>query len=288
MFKGTFTALVTPFKNNRVDYEKLEELIEIQIKNKISGISPCGCTGEAATLTHDEQKEVIDFTVSKVRGRVQVVAGTGSNSTAETIELTKYAKITGADGALIITPYYNKPTPDGQIAHYTEIANAAKLPIMLYNVPGRTGLDMQPDTVAKLSKNKYIVAIKEACGRADRVGEILSRCDITVLSGDDGLTLPMIALGAQGAVSVVSNIAPRKTSDMVAAALAGKFDKARKLHYELLPVINALFIETNPIPVKAALNMMGKLNGETRMPLCNMRRENIGKLRAVLKKAKMI
>lgn len=288
MFKGAITALVTPFKNGCVDLERYERLIEFQIKNGVDGIAPCGCTGEAATLSHAEQEQVIEFAVRKVRGRVPVIAGTGSNSTTESVSLTKFAKKAGADAALVITPYYNKPTHSGLVAHYKAIAKSGGLPVVLYNVPGRTGLDMQPATIAELSKVKNIVAVKEACGRADRVSDILSLCDITVLSGDDGLTLPMMAVGAKGVVSVVSNIEPKKTARMVADYAAGKFQSAQKLHYELLPVVKALFIETNPIPVKTALKMMGLLNGELRMPLTPLKKSSEAELRRVLKKAKLI
>ncbi|NQT23696.1 MAG: 4-hydroxy-tetrahydrodipicolinate synthase [Candidatus Omnitrophica bacterium] len=284
MFSGSYVALVTPFKENgAVDEKKFEELIEFQIKNGTSGLVPCGCTGEAATLRHEEQKALIKLAVEIVDKRIPVVPGTGSNNTDEALELTRCAKKSGADGALLITPYYNKPTPEGQYRHYAKIAEETKLPLMLYNVPSRTGISMLPETIARLSKIKNIVAIKEASGSLDQISRILSLCDITVLSGDDSLTLPMMAVGAKGVVSVVANIIPKEVNEMVKAYLDGDMAKAVDIHYKILDLTKAMFIETNPIPVKTALKFMGKLNGVLRLPLCEMAKGNEEKLKSVLK-----
>lgn len=289
MFKGSFVALVTPHRaDGSIDEKIFRELIEFQIENGTDGIVPCGCTGEAATLSHDEQKRLIKIAVETVKGRVPVVAGTGSNNTTEAIDLTKYAKKAGADAALIITPYYNKPTPEGQYRHYATIAKTVDIPIVLYNVPSRTGISIQPKTVANLSKIDNIVAIKEASGSLDQVSQILSQCDITVLSGDDSLTLPMMSIGAKGVVSVAANIMPKEVRDMVDLALKGDYDGARRLHFLLLPVFKALFVETNPIPVKTALYLMGKIEANWRLPLCEMTSENLTEFKKILKEAELI
>ncbi|OQX54563.1 MAG: 4-hydroxy-tetrahydrodipicolinate synthase [Candidatus Omnitrophica bacterium 4484_213] len=266
MFQGSYVALVTPFKDGAVDDEKLRELVESQIKQGTNGILPCGCTGEAATLTHEEQKRIIKIVVETVNKRVPVLAGTGSNSTAEAYDLTKYAKEAGANAALVITPYYNKPTSEGQFRHYAKLAELG-IPIILYNVPSRTGISMLPETVARLSKIDNIVAIKEASGSLEQVSKILALCDITVLSGDDSLTLPMMAIGGKGVVSVVANIVPAEVAQMTSAFLEGNIQKAKDLHYKLFPLCKAMFIETNPIPVKTAMKLLGQLNGELRLPL---------------------
>lgn len=283
MFKGSFVAMVTPFINGKVDERKFRELIEYHINNGTDGLVPCGCTGEAATLNHDEQKRLIKIAVETVNKRIPVVAGTGSNNTAEALDLTSYAKKCGCDGALLITPYYNKPTPEGQYRHYEKIAKETDIPIMLYNVPSRTGISMLPETVARLSQIGNIVAIKEASGSLDQVSQILDLCDITVLSGDDSLTLPMMSIGAKGVVSVVANIVPQEVRQMVEAFLNGEIKKAQELHFKVLPLSKAMFIETNPIPVKTSMRIMGRLNGELRLPLCEMRKENEAKLEKALK-----
>jgi len=283
MFKGAFVAIVTPVKNGKVDEKTLGQLIEFQIKNGSSGIVPAGCTGEAATLSHEEQKHLISFTVDVVKKRVPVIAGTGSNNTEEALALTTHAKKAGCDGALMIMPYYNKPTPEGQYRHYERIAKAVDIPIVLYNVPGRTGISMLPETVARLSKIDNIVAIKEASGSLDQVSQILSLCDITVLSGDDSLTLPMMSIGAKGVISVAANIIPADVAKMVNAFLGGNMEEARKLHYKMLPIFKAMFIETNPIPVKASLGIMGLLDAEWRLPLCPPKDETMEKLKKALK-----
>jgi 4-hydroxy-tetrahydrodipicolinate synthase len=289
MFKGCFTAIVTPFdKKGQVDEAKFRELIDFQIENGVSGLVPCGCTGEAATLNHNEQKKLIKVAVEAVNKRVPVMAGTGSNSTQEAVELTEYAKKAGVDGALVITPYYNKPTPKGQIMHYESIAKAADIPVVLYNVPSRTGISMLPETIAELSKIDNIVAVKEASGSLEQVSKIKDLCDITVLSGDDALTLPMMSIGAEGVVSVAANIIPEEVSAMVSAFSNGEFIKARELHYKLYPIFKSMFIETNPISVKTAMMFMDLLNGELRLPLCSMTDENAAKLKEALIEAGLI
>ena len=283
--QGAYVALVTPFKNQDVDEAAVRDLCEFVIAQGIDGIVPAGCTGEAATLTHDEQKKLIKLVVETVNKRVPVIAGTGSNNTKESLELTKYAKDAGADAAMLITPYYNKPTPQGQIRHYETVAKAVDIPIILYNVPGRTGICMTPQTIAELAKIDNIVAIKEASGSLDQVSQIRSLCDITVLSGDDSLTLPMMAIGATGVISVVGNIVPKKVSQLVKAFANGQLAEAQKIHYELVPLCKAMFMETNPLPVKTSLNMMGKIEAEFRLPLCEMRPENLPKLEKALKES---
>jgi len=289
MYKGSIVALVTPFTETfAVDYDAYARLIDWQIEQGTDAIVPCGCTGEAATLSHDEQKQLIKFAVERIAGRVPVIAGTGSNSTTEALSLTKYAKEVGADGALLITPYYNKPTPAGLIAHYTTIANGADIPIVLYNVPSRTGISITPQTVAELSKNANIVAIKEAAGSVDQVSQILGLCPITVLSGDDSLTLPMMAVGATGVISVAANVVPARMAAMCAAFAKGDLAAARAIHFELLPLFKALFIETNPMPVKASLAAMGLIRNVLRLPLTPMLADKYAQLEPVLKQLGLI
>ena len=288
MFKGSFVALVTPFTNGKIDEKKFRELIEFQIKNGTNGIVPCGCTGEAATLTHDEQKRLMDFTVEIVNKRVPVVAGAGSNNTQEAVNLTKHAKKAGCDGVLSITPYYNKPTPEGQYRHYEAIAKSADIPVMLYNVPSRTGISMKPETIARLNEIDNITTVKEASGSLDQISQILSLCDITVLSGDDSLTLPMMSIGAKGVVSVAANIVPKEISSLTGFYLNGKFDEARKLHYKLSPLFKAMFIETNPLPVKASMGLMKLITPEWRLPLCPPLPDTVEKLKSVLKRQGLI
>lgn len=289
MFKGCYTAIVTPFdKEGQMDEAKFRELIDFQIENGISGLVPCGCTGEAATLNHNEQKKLIKIAIEAVNKRVPVLAGTGSNSTEEALELSKYAEKAGTDGVLVITPYYNKPTPKGQIMHYEKIAKAVDIPIVLYNVPSRTGISLLPETIATLNKIDNIVAVKEASGSLEQVSQILSLCDITVLSGDDALTIPMMSIGAAGVVSVAGNIIPEEISNMVAAFAEGDISKARELHYKLYPIFKSMFIETNPISVKTAMMFMDMLNGALRLPLCSMTEANEGKLKEALIEAGLI
>ena len=288
MFKGSYVAIVTPFKNGKVDAKKFKQLVDFQIQNGTNGIVPAGCTGEAATLDHEEQKRFVKLTCEIVDKRVPVIAGAGSNSTEEAISLTRYARKAGCDGVLSITPYYNKPTSEGQYRHYAAIAKKVNIPIVVYNVPSRTGISMKPETVARLSKIDNVIAIKEASGSLDQVSQILSLCDITVLSGDDSLTLPMMAVGAEGAVSVVANLVPQEVHDMVFSFLEGATGRAKELHYKLLPLCKAMFIETNPIPVKTAMKMLRRLNGELRLPLCGMTKDNEAKLKKALKNYGML
>ncbi|NQT06733.1 MAG: 4-hydroxy-tetrahydrodipicolinate synthase [Candidatus Omnitrophica bacterium] len=288
MFKGSFVALVTPFKNSKIDEDKFRELIERQIKNGTDGIVPCGCTGEAATLSHDEQKRLMDITVETVKRRVPVVTGAGSNNTSEAVSLTKYAKKAGCDGVLSITPYYNKPTPQGQYLHFEAVAKAADIPVMLYNVPSRTGISIKPETIAALNKIDNIVAIKEASGSIEQVNQIVALCDITVLSGDDAMTLPIMNAGGKGVVSVAANIIPKEMADLVKLLQEGKIDEAQKLHNRLEPFFKSLFIETNPIPVKAAMGIMRIMEPEWRLPLCPPTADTVKKLEGALKKQGLI
>ena len=289
MFKGSMVALVTPFTDDfGVDFDAYGRLIDFHLEKGTDGIVPCGCTGEAATLSHDEQEACIRFTVERVAGRVPVVAGTGSNSTREALILTRYAKEVGANGALLITPYYNKPTPAGQLAHYKSIAEEVGIPIVLYNVPGRTGTKMLPETIAELGLADNIVAVKEACGSVDQVSQIRVLSDITVLSGDDSLTLPMMAVGATGVISVAANIVPEKMAKLCALFDQGDLAGAQAIHYELTPLFKGLFFETNPMPVKAALAKMGMIKNNLRLPLTPMRTEVFAKLEPILKQLDLI
>lgn len=282
MFKGSIVAIVTPFSDGGVDYDTLESLVEFQISEGTNGILPCGTTGESPTLSHVEHDAVVEFVVKKVNKRVPVIAGSGSNSTRESLRLTRHAKDVGADGALVITPYYNKPTQRGLRHHFEKVAGEVDIPVVIYNVPGRTGVNIEPETVASLAGIPNVVAIKEASGSLDQVSGILSRCDITVLSGDDSLTFPMMALGAKGVVSVLANILPSRVAEMASLFLDGDIESARRLHFELYRLSKDLFIETNPIPVKAALAMMGKIREEYRLPLCPLSNENRKKLERLL------
>lgn len=290
MFKGSIVAIVTPFKKGKVDEKALGDLIEWHIAQGTNAIVPCGTTGESATLDYKEHFRVIEFTIKTVGKRVPVIAGTGANATDETIMITKQAKKAGADGALLVAPYYNKPTQEGLYRHYKAVAEAAKIPIVIYNVPGRTAVNILPSTVARLADIKNIVAIKEATGDMKQVSEVIRLCGdrITVLSGDDFTTLPLLALGGKGTISVSANIVPRLVSRMCALWEKGKFDEARKIHYTLEPLNTAMFIETNPIPVKTALAMMGKIREEFRLPLCEMAPSNKEKLAKALKEFKLI
>ncbi|HET9962116.1 MAG TPA: 4-hydroxy-tetrahydrodipicolinate synthase [Nitrospiraceae bacterium] len=290
MFSGSLVAIVTPFKGGKVDERALGDLIEWQIRSGTSGIIPCGTTGESATLTHAEHDRVVAFTVEVAKKRVPVVAGTGSNSTDEAIALTKHAKRAGADGALLITPYYNKPTQEGLYRHYKAVSEAVDLPLVLYNIPSRTGVNMASSTVARLMTCPTVVAIKEGSGSVQQASEIIQLCGdrITVLAGDDALTLPIMAVGGKGVVTVTANLMPTEMADMVSAFLAGRLAEARALHYKLYPLFTALFYETNPIPVKEALQMMGKINGELRLPLCPMGSDNKDKLARVMKEAGLV
>lgn len=290
MFKGSIVAIVTPFKNGAVDVETLRQLVEFQIEGGTDAIVPCGTTGEASTLDYDEHLLVVKTVVEQVNKRVPVIAGTGSNSTAEAIELTQLAKEAGVDGCLLVTPYYNKPTQEGLYLHYKAVAEAVAIPQILYNVPGRTGVNLLPETVARLAPITNVVAIKEATGSLQQASEVLALCgdQIDVLSGDDFITFPMMACGAKGVISVLANIMPKAVGDLTDAFYAGDLDKARKLHLETLKISNAMFIESNPVPVKTALALMGKCSDEVRLPLCPMSAANKAKLEAILKEYQLI
>ncbi len=290
MFSGSLVAIVTPFRNGKVDERAFGDLIEWQIANGTNGIVPCGTTGESATLTHDEHHRVIRLTVEVVKGRVPVIAGTGSNSTDEAISLTGHAKEAGADGALLITPYYNKPTQEGLYRHYKAVAEAVDIPLVLYNIPGRTGVNMLPATVARLAAMKNIVGVKEGSGSVQQASDIAQACGdrLTVLAGDDALTLPMMAVGAKGVITVTANIMPKEMSQLVASFQAGRIDEARRIHFLLSPLFAALFFETNPIPVKEAMGMMGKIDPELRLPLCAMSADNRNQLTRVLKEMRLV
>jgi len=287
-FRGVYTALVTPFSKGAVDYVRLEKLVESQIAGGVDGIIPVGTTGESPTLSVEEHLKVIEVVIKKAAKRCVIVAGTGANSTSEAIELTMAAKALGADATLQVTPYYNKPTQEGIYRHFSAVADTAGLPVFLYNVPGRSGVAITPETVARLSKNANIVALKEAGGSVDRVSQVRDACDITIFSGDDSLTLPMMSVGAVGIVSVASNIIPKELKQMVDAAAAGKLEQARQLHQKYYPLFRDLFIEANPIPVKTAMAMMGLLEEEFRLPLCPISDANRVKLRATLEKCGLL
>ena len=284
MFKGSIVAIVTPFKNNKLDEKALTDLIEWHISEGTNAIVPCGTTGESATLEYDEHYRVIELTVQVVNGRVPVIAGTGANSTSETVMMTEKAKEIGADGALLVVPYYNKPTQEGLYQHYRTVAESVDIPIVLYNVPARTALNMLPQTVARLAELKNVVAINEATGDMAQVTEIINLCGdkITVLSGDDFTTFPLILLGGAGTISVSANVAPADLSAMCKAANDGNIEEARRLHYKLEPLNKGMFIETNPISVKTALSLMGKIEEEMRLPLCPMASANKDKLKNIL------
>jgi len=284
MFKGAIVAIVTPFKDGAVDEEALRELIEFQIENGTDGIVPCGTTGESATMSHEEHDRVVEITIDAVKKRVPVIAGAGSNSTKEAIRLTKHAYEAGADGALLVTPYYNKPTQEGLYQHYKAVAEAAPIPIIPYNVPGRTSVNLLPETVARLSKISNIVGIKEATGDLKQVSKVIELCgdDFDVLSGDDFTVLPLLAVGGKGVISVISNIIPGDMSAMIDAFEAGDLERARELHYRMSPIVEGCFLETNPIPVKTALAMMGKITLELRLPLYKMADATYQKLTKIM------
>ncbi len=286
MFSGAIVAIVTPFKDSKVDEKAFRDLINFVIKGGVKGIVPCGTTGESATLSHKEHEHVIDITVHEVAKRVPVIAGTGSNSTTEAIRLTRHAKEAGADAALLITPYYNKPTQKGLFEHYKAVACACDIPQILYNVPGRTGVNMSSETVVELSRIDNIVGIKEASGDLVKCSQIVrdTADDFCLLSGEDALNYPILCCGGKGAISVTANVLPGKLSALCKAFEAGDFKNARKLHLELLEINQALFIETNPLPVKTALAMMGMVAEEFKLPLCVMADTSKKRLAEVLKR----
>jgi 4-hydroxy-tetrahydrodipicolinate synthase len=285
---GCYTAIVTPFKNDAVDYPALEKLIEQQIAAGVAGLVPVGTTGESPTLNYKEHDEVIEFVTKKANKRCQIIAGTGGNSTSEAIHLSQHAAKIGADATLQVTPYYNKPTAEGLYRHFSIVAEKSGLPIVLYNVPGRTGREIPVDVVARLSKHQLVIATKEAGGSVDRVNAILDACDITVLSGDDSLTLPMISVGAKGVISVASNIIPKQVSQMVEHALNGNFSQAYQIHKKYYPLFRDLFIESNPIPIKAAMADMKLIAEEYRLPMCEMQPDTREKLRKTLAKLGLV
>jgi 4-hydroxy-tetrahydrodipicolinate synthase len=282
MFRGAMVAIVTPFKNGGVDEETLRQLIEFQIEGGTHGIVPCGTTGESATLSFSEHEQVIEIAIDQVKKRVPVIAGTGSNNTAEAIRLTKHAQKAGADGALMISPYYNKPTQEGLYRHFEKVAASVDIPIIVYNIPGRTAVNIEPATIARMAKIDNIVGVKEATGSVKQITDIIAACgdDFDVLSGEDYITFPLLCVGGKGVISVVSNVAPRDMADLCNLYFEGKFAQARKLYYKLLPLCHALFYETNPAPAKAALAMMRKIpSDEVRLPLVTMSDANRERLR---------
>ncbi|MFC1692025.1 4-hydroxy-tetrahydrodipicolinate synthase [Candidatus Latescibacterota bacterium] len=284
--QGTYTAMVTPFKEGHINEAKLQEMVEFQIKNGVSGLVPVGTTGESPTLSHDEHRKVIDIVIKTVNGRVSVIAGTGSNNTTEAISLTQFAQKAGADGALLITPYYNRPSQTGLINHYRAVAENCDLPLIIYNCPGRTAVNTSAETIVKLSEIPTIIGIKEASGSIDQICEIINRTsyDFSVLSGDDSMTVPIISVGGKGVISVTSNIVPKKMSDMADAALKGNFHEARDIHSELFPLMRLLMkAETNPSPVKSAMNILGMDVGPVRLPLTEPSDENKKQIEKLLK-----
>ncbi len=290
-FSGALTALVTPFSNGAVDEKAYRNLIEWQIQEGIDGLVPCGTTGESATLSHDEHEKVIEICIDQAKGRVPVLAGAGSNNTEEAIRLTRFAKNAGADGALLITPYYNKPTQEGLYQHYKAISTAVDFPLVVYNVPGRTGCNLLPATVGRLAAEfPHIVGIKEATGNLTQVSDVIEECpqNFSILSGDDFTVLPLLTLGGVGVISVTSNIAPRKMADLCKAFAQGNLEKARQIHFELMPLNRVMFVETNPVPVKTALSLMGKVEESFRLPLCPLTDMNKNILQVALQKARLI
>jgi 4-hydroxy-tetrahydrodipicolinate synthase len=290
MLQGAITALVTPFKNGRIDEEAYRALIERQIREGIHGLVPCGTTGESPTLSHDEHKRVVSICIDQVKKRVPVIAGAGSNSTAESLELVKHVQDAGADYALMITPYYNKPTQEGLFQHYKTIASQTRIPIVVYNVPGRTSVNLLPETMARMAELPNIVGLKDATGNLTQGIKTLELCGdkITVLSGDDFTTFPLLCVGGMGVISVISNVVPSDMAGMCNAFFKGDLEGARKLHYKMWPLTEAMFYETNPVPAKTALKMMGQITGEVRQPLCPLSQANETRLRQVMQEYGLI
>jgi 4-hydroxy-tetrahydrodipicolinate synthase len=286
IFTGSFVALVTPFRNGKVDEAKLRELVEMHAANGTDGLVPCGTTGESPTLSHDEHKRVVEVVVEAARKRMKILAGTGSNSTSEAIELTRHAEKAGADGALVVNPYYNKPTQEGLYRHFRAVAESVALPIVVYNIQSRTAVNIETATMSRLVKDvKNVKGVKEASGSLDQMSQVIAACGpgFAVLSGDDNLTLPLMAVGGHGVISVIANILPRETADMVHAALENDIKRARELHYRLFPMARAAFLETNPIPIKEAMAMAGMLEPEFRLPMCRMSEANREVLRGIIR-----
>ena len=283
-FSGCMVALITPFQGNKVDWESLEGLVEFHIENGIHGIVPCGTTGESATLTHQEHNEVVEAVVKYVKKRVPVIAGTGSNSTQEAIDFTRSAEKAGADGALMISPYYNRPTQEGIYQHYKKVASEVHIPLIIYNIPSRTGSKIEPETLARLAEVKNIAGVKEATGSMDQAIEVLRLCGegLEVYSGEDSLTFSLMALGGRGVISTVANVAPREMSQLTRACFEGDWEKGRSIQFQLIPLIRSLFIETNPIPVKTALSLMGKCRGDLRLPMTPMAEPNVKTLKKAM------
>jgi 4-hydroxy-tetrahydrodipicolinate synthase len=290
MFQGVLTAIITPFRNGQVDERALSDFVEWQITAGVDGLVPCGSSGESATLSHAEHRRVVEIVVAAAAGRVPVVAGTGSNNTREAIELTQHAKEAGASAALLISPYYNKPTQEGIIAHFETIANETRFPLVPYNIEGRTASNLLPSTIARLAAHEHIVGVKEASGDLDQMAHIIASCpeDFSVLSGDDSLVLPLLAIGGRGVICTTSNVAPREMCELVRAFQGGDLERARTLHYQLLPLFDALFCETNPIPVKAAVALMGKIDSEIRLPLTPLGDAHRDRLQVVMKDAGLL
>ena len=285
MFRGSIVAIVTPFKNGQVDIPKFKELIEFQIKNGTQGIVPCGTTGESPTLTHEEHNCVVETCVATVKKRVPVIAGTGSNSTAEAVALTRHAAKAGADGALVVTPYYNKPTQRGLYLHFKAVADSVKIPVILYNIEGRTARNIETDTVARLARDcKNIIGVKEASGNLQQIKDVRRACGekFLIFSGDDALTLPVLEIGGVGVISVVANVIPKDVAALITAFNTGNKAKASEINDKMIPLIKAMFIETNPIPVKKAMELLGMCSSQMRLPLCDMEDANVEKLKVAL------
>jgi 4-hydroxy-tetrahydrodipicolinate synthase len=286
VFHGSLVAMVTPFRNGKVDEAKVRELVEFHVTSGTDALVPCGTTGESPTLSHDEHKRLVEIVVEAAAGRIAVVAGTGSNSTAEAIDLTKHAAHAGASGALVVNPYYNKPTQEGLYRHFRAVAESVSLPILVYNIQSRTAVNIETETMTRLARDcQNIVGVKEASGSLDQMSQVIAACgpDFAVISGDDNITLPLMAIGGAGVISVIANIVPRETAELTHAALEGDWKRARDLHYRLFPLARAAFLETNPIPIKEAMAMAGMLEPEFRLPMCRMSDTNRERLRAILK-----
>jgi len=282
-FEGSMTALITPFRNEKVDEKEFRKLIDFQIKNGADALVPCGTTGESATLSHEEHRRLMSIAMEHSGGRVPVICGAGSNATQEGLGLIRHAQKINADGVLVVNPYYNKPTQEGLYRHYAYLASRVDIPFVLYNIPGRTGINMAPETIARLRKEfPNVAAVKEASGNLDQVSRIVSLCDIIILSGDDSLTLPMMVMGGRGVISAAANVIPKEMSELAHAALSGDYDRAQRVHHKIFGLLKMLFVETNPIPVKTALAMMGMVREEFRLPLCEMSEENRTALKNIL------
>ena len=284
-FQGSLVALVTPFRNGDVDLAKVRELVEFHVKSGTDGIVACGTTGEDPGLSEAEHEHVVETIIETARGQIPIVVGTGSNSTAHAIELTRHAERAGAAAALVVSPYYNKPTQDGLYRHFRAVAESTALPNLVYNIQSRTAVNIETDTLARLARDvKNIIGVKEASGSLDQMSQVISACgpDFTVLSGDDNITLPLMAIGGKGVISVIANIVPRETAELTHAALDGDWKRARDLHYKLYPLAKGSFIETNPIPIKEAMAMAGMIEPEFRLPMCRMSDANRAKLRTIL------